>query len=122
MLRRCVPPALVQVIVQAGVGDLPLGVERLATGRLTMRAAQWIVASLWVVSWFFLYREIYVWHHVTPSFHLNPPPRLPGVPPPHPGLFVLSVLVASATAPLVLLVLVSADLLRRRRTKPSFRG
>ena len=87
-----------------------------------MRTAQWIVAGIWVVSWYFLYREIYVWHHVTPAFQLNPPPRLPGVPPPQPGLFVLSVLVASPTAPLLLLVLVSVDLLRRRRATPSVHG
>jgi hypothetical protein len=122
-LRRYLPRASVQLILPSAVaGVLPLGGERLSTGRLTMRTAQWIVASFWVLSWFFLYREIYVWHHVTPSFHLNPPPRLPGLPPPHPGMFVLSVLVASPTAPLILLVLVIVDLLWRRRAKPSFHG
>src|SRR5262249_47570822 len=62
------------------------------------------------VSWFFLYREIYVWHHVTPSFHLNPPPQRPGLPPPRPGIFLISVISSVSGR--------TDHLLRARRRRP----
>jgi len=89
---------------------------------LTLRKAEVLTAVSWAVSWLFLYREIYVWQHVTPSLHLNPPPPRPGLPPPQPGLFVIAVLVASPAAPIVFVMLAVVDFLRRRNPAPKTAG
>ena len=57
----------------------------------------------WIVSWSCLGLEIFYWHHVTKTLHLNPPKVPPGYPKPQPGLFLLSVLAGSALAPVVFL-------------------
>lgn len=77
------------------------------------RRAKGITGTIWLVSWFFLYREIYVWHHVTRSFRLNPPPPIPGRPPPRPGLFLIAVLVAFPAAPVLFFVLVALGHMRQ---------
>lgn len=90
-----------------------------ASFAFTMRKAELVAAIFWAVSWFFLYREVYVWHHVTPSFRLNPPLPRPGLPPPQPGLFVLSVLVVSPAAPIIFILIAIVDFLRRRNHAPT---
>ena len=57
----------------------------------------------WIVSWSCLGLEIFYWHHVTKTLHLNPPKVPPGYPKPQPGLFLLSVLAGSALAPVAFL-------------------
>ena len=57
----------------------------------------------WIVSWSCLGLEIFHWHHVTTTLHLNPPKVPPGHPKPRPGHFLLSVLAGSALAPVVFL-------------------
>ncbi|MEU6745516.1 hypothetical protein ABZ914_04765 [Spirillospora sp. NPDC046719] len=57
----------------------------------------------WIVSWFCLGLEIFYWHHVTKTLHLNPPKVPAGYPKPQPGQFLLSVLAGSALAPVVFL-------------------
>jgi hypothetical protein len=82
----------------------------------TMRRAKTITAIGWVVSWFFLHREIYVWHHVTPSLRLLPPAPIPGLPPPRPGAFLIAVLITAPLAPLAFFVLIIVDFMRKRRS------
>ena len=53
----------------------------------------------WIVSWSCLGLEIFHWHDVTKTLHLNPPTVPPGHPKPRPGHFLLSVLAGSALAP-----------------------
>ena len=62
----------------------------------------------WIVSWSCLGLEIFYWHHVTATLHLNPPKVPPGHPKPRPGHFLLSVLAGSALAPVVFLAAASA--------------
>jgi hypothetical protein len=57
----------------------------------------------WIVSWSCLGLEIFHWHHVTTTLHLNPPKVPPGYPKPRPGHFLLSVLAGSALAPVAFL-------------------
>ena len=57
----------------------------------------------WIVSWSCLGLEIFHWHHVTTTLHLNPPKVPPGHAKPRPGHFLLSVLAGSALAPAVFL-------------------
>ena len=57
----------------------------------------------WIVSWSCLGLEIFHWHHVTTTLHLNPPKVPPGHAKPRPGHFLLSVLAGSALAPVVFL-------------------
>jgi hypothetical protein len=80
-----------------------------------MRKLKWISGALWGLSWFFLYREIFVWHHVTTSLRFNPPPPPPGTTlQPHAGEFLIAVMVGSALAPLVFLTTVIMDWAHRR--------
>ena len=57
----------------------------------------------WIVSWSCLGLEIFHWHHVITTLHLNPPKVPPGHAKPRPGHFLLSVLAGSALAPVVFL-------------------
>jgi hypothetical protein len=84
---------------------------------MSLRRAKTISAGVWGVSWFFLHREIYVWRHVTPSLRLNPPPPVPGLPPPRPGHFLIAVLVMAPAAPIAFCALVIADLMRNRSSR-----
>lgn len=67
--------------------------------------ATWISGIVWLLSWIGISLEIFYWHHMTPSLRLNPPTQLPGLPPPKPGSFLLSVIYSSAIAPFVCLFL-----------------
>jgi hypothetical protein len=63
----------------------------------------WVSGIAWIVSWLCLGLEIFYWHHVTTTLHLNPPQVPHGYPKPQPGQFLLSVLAGSALAPAVFL-------------------
>ncbi len=68
--------------------------------RDVMRRAQWLAGVVWVLSWFELYLEIYRHHHLTPSFHFNPPLSSSGSSvQARPGDWLLAVLSCSALAP-----------------------
>src|SRR5579884_2921588 len=82
-----------------------------------LRAATWISGSLWLLSWIGIALEIFYWHHMTPSLRLNPPPQLPGMPPPRPGEFLITVIRSSIIAPLVFLTLVLVTWVRRKVSK-----
>lgn len=67
--------------------------------RTGLRIAMWLTGGAWVLSWFIMGLEIFRWHHMTPSLHLNPPLPPPGSPPPRPGGFLIGSIVLSITAP-----------------------
>ena len=71
--------------------------------RPSLRRVIWVSGIAWIVSWSCLGLEIFYWHHVTKTLHLNPPKVPPGYPKPQPGLFLLSVLAGSALAPVAFL-------------------
>jgi hypothetical protein len=80
-----------------------------------MRRVKWVSGIIWLLSWFGLCLEIFVWHHVTKSLHLNPPPPPPGTNiRAQPGEFLIAVLVGSAVAPLVFIGTVVVDWTRKR--------
>jgi hypothetical protein len=85
-----------------------------------MRWVKRISLIAWLLSWFFLYREIFVWHHVTTSLRFNPPP-LPSWAPPgtkaHAGGFLITVMAASALAPPTFIVAMILDRLRHKPTR-----
>jgi hypothetical protein len=74
----------------------------------------WISGSLWLLSWIGMAFEIFYWHHITPSLRLNPPPQIPGLPPPKPGEFLITVIASSIIAPPVFLALVLFVWIRRK--------
>ena len=78
-----------------------------------MRVTTRIFAGLWLLSWFIIYLEIFRWHHMTPSLHLNPPLVPPGFPPPRPGYFLLGSIGMSIAAPIVFVTLLLIRSLRR---------
>jgi hypothetical protein len=82
------------------------------------RQVMWISGIAWPVSWFCLGLEIFHWGHVTRTLRLNPPKVPAGYPKPRPGGFLLSVLAASALAPLAFLAAVMARWCDRRRHRP----
>ena len=63
------------------------------------RVAMWISGAFWLLSWCVVYLEIFRWHHMTTSLRLNPPPQIPGFPPPRPGGFLISAIVLSIASP-----------------------
>ena len=71
--------------------------------RPSVRHVIWVSGIAWIVSWFCLGLEIFYWHHVTTTLHLNPPQVPHGYPKPQPGQFLLSVLAGSALGPVVFL-------------------
>ena len=71
--------------------------------RPSPRRVMWVSGIAWTVSWSCLGLEIFHWHHVTKTLHLNPPTVPPGHPKPRPGHFLLSVLAGSALAPVAFL-------------------
>jgi len=71
--------------------------------RPSPRRVMRVSAIAWIVSWSCLGLEIFHWHHVTTTLHLNPPKVPPGYPKPRPGHFLLAVLAGSALAPAVFL-------------------
>lgn len=80
------------------------------------RRVRWlrgIALAVWVFSWNTIYREIFVWHHMTTSLRFRPPDLPPGSPRPHAGLPLIAVCVTSVLAPLV--VLAATLTLRHRR-------
>jgi len=103
----------------------PQGEEVLNSAEITvrikkksiLRIATWISGSIWILSWIGITLEIFYWHHMTPSLRLNPPPQLPGMPPGHPGEFLITVIFSSVTAPFVFLTLVLVTWVRRKLTK-----
>ena len=71
-----------------------------------LRKAIWAGSLLWILSWFALYLEVYRWHHVAPSPHLNGSPPPPGTDiQSRPGGFLIAVLASSALAPPVFVAL-----------------
>ena len=76
--------------------------------RPSPRRVIWVSGIAWIVSWSCLGLEIFRWHHVTKTLHLNPPKVPPGHAKPRPGHFLLSVLAGSALAPVVFLAAASA--------------
>lgn len=72
--------------------------------RPSLRRVMWVSGIAWIVSWFCLGLEIFYWHHVTKTLHLNPPKVPAGYPRPQPGQFLLSVLAGSALAPAVFVI------------------
>ena len=76
--------------------------------RPSPRRVMRVSAIAWIVSWSCLGLEIFYWHHVTKTLHLNPPKVPPGHAKPRPGHFLLSVLAGSALAPVVFLAAASA--------------
>ena len=90
--------------------------------RPSLRRVMWVSSVIWVASWFCLALEIFYWHHVTKTLHLNPPKVPPGYPQPQAGNFLMSVLAGSALAPPVFLVTVIvawASKLRSRHQHPA---
>lgn len=82
-----------------------------------LRFALWLSAAVWLLSWLGIALEIYRWHHLTPSLHLNPPPQAPGMPPPRPGEFLVTVIASALLAPLVFAALAIAARVRKRRRR-----
>jgi hypothetical protein len=89
-----------------------------AMRRPSMRRVMWVSGIAWIVSWFCLGLEIFYWHHVTKTLHLNPPKVPPGYPKPQPGQFLLSVLAGSAFAPAVFLIAAIAAQAGKSRRHP----
>jgi hypothetical protein len=87
----------------------------------TLRRVMWVSGIAWIVSWFFLSQEIFRWHHVTKTLHLNPPKVPAGHPKPQPGLPLLSVLAGSALAPAVFLIAVIVARAGSRESTPGMR-
>ena len=88
--------------------------------RPSVRHVIWVSGIAWIVSWFCLGLEIFYWHHVTTTLHLNPPQVPHGHPKPQPGQFLLSVLAGSALAPAVFLaaaIVTRADESRKQRRR-----
>jgi hypothetical protein len=86
--------------------------------RPTTRRVMWVSGIAWIASWCCLGLEVFYWHHVTKTLHLNPPKVPPGHPTPQPGQFLISVLAGSALAPAVFLaaaIAAGAGKLRRQR-------
>src|SRR6201996_2166065 len=52
--------------------------------RPSQRRVMWVSGIAWIVSWSCLGLEIFHWHHVTKTLHLNPPKVPPGYPEPRP--------------------------------------
>lgn len=85
--------------------------------RPSLRRVMWVSGIIWLASWSCLGLEIFYWHHVTNTLHLNPPPVPPGYPKPQPGQFLISVLAGSALAPAAFLtaaIAAGAGKLRKR--------
>jgi hypothetical protein len=83
-----------------------------------VRWLQRISGIVWLFSWYTIYREIFVWHHMTKSLRFNPPPALPGThTPPKPGLPLLAVRLGSVAAPLVFVMATMLERARYRSNK-----
>jgi hypothetical protein len=65
------------------------------------------------LSWFVIFLEIFRWHHMTTSLHLNPPPQIPGFPPPRAGGFLKSAIALSIASPLIFVGLMVARRISR---------
>jgi hypothetical protein len=90
--------------------------------RPSLRRIMWVSGIIWLASWFCLGLEIFCWHHVTKTLHLNPPKVPPGYPNPQPGNFLMSVLAGSALAPPVFLaaaIVAGSRKLHKRRRHPA---
>jgi hypothetical protein len=90
--------------------------------RPSLRRVMWVSGIIWLASWFCLGLEIFYWHHVTKTLHLNPPPVPPGYPRPQAGNFLMSVLAGSALAPPVFLaaaIIAGARKLHKRHRHPA---
>ena len=81
-----------------------------------VRRAKRLAAVVWFLSWFELYLEIYRHHHVSSSFLLTGRLSPSGMPAnAHAGGWLRSVLIASAITPLIALILLVWERLRRSR-------
>jgi hypothetical protein len=74
----------------------------------------WFTGAAWVLSWFVITLEIFRWHHMTPSLHVNAPVPPPGFPPPRPGEFLIGSILLSITAPPVFILLVLLNWARNK--------
>jgi hypothetical protein len=68
--------------------------------------------ALWLLSWFVIFLEVFRWHHMTTSLRLNPPPPIPGFPPPRAGGFLKSAIALSIASPTVFVALLVLRSLR----------
>lgn len=84
-----------------------------------LRIAMWISGAFWLLSSFVIYLEIFHWHHMTTSFRLNPPPPIPGFPPPRPGGFLISAIVLSIASPPIFISLLILKLVRTPKNHSS---
>ncbi len=96
------------------VGSSTFAARRLARPS-ALRVMAAISAIAWVWSWYTMYLEIHRWKHVTRSFRFNPPPAIPGMPTPRPGLPLRALFVCAAAAPVVFGATVSAGIAHPRR-------
>lgn len=84
-----------------------------------LRRAMWIAGGLWAYSWWVIYLEIHRWHHMTPTFALNPPAAPPGFPPPRPGMFLMSARFLAVAAPVAFAALIVVRLFTGRVSRAS---
>ncbi|HEX5241855.1 MAG TPA: hypothetical protein VFW23_01235 [Tepidisphaeraceae bacterium] len=93
------------IIAKTGwtTNELSAGIDT----RLTSRSLLWIGLALWAVSWAVIGLEIFRWHHMTPGFHLNPPPVPPGFPAPKPGEFLKGAIFLSIASPILTVMLLA---------------
>lgn len=80
----------------------------------SLRIGTWLTGAAWGLSWLVITLEIFRWHHMTPSLHLNPPPAPPGFPPPRPGGFLIGSIVLSLTAPPAFILLLALNWIRNK--------
>jgi hypothetical protein len=74
--------------------------------KMSLRIVMWFTGAAWVLSWLVISLEIFRWHHMTPSLHLNPPVPPPGFPPPRPGGFLIGSILLSIITPPTFILLV----------------
>jgi hypothetical protein len=82
-----------------------------------LRIITWISGIIWILSWIGIYLEIFHWHHMTTSLRLNPPPQLPGMPPPKPGNFLITIILLAVIAPFTFLALVIATRVQKKSSE-----
>jgi hypothetical protein len=90
--------------------------------RHVIRNARWLVAVVWILSWFELYLEIYRYHHVAPSLLLKPASWYTGSMHSRPGGWLRAVLTCSALAPPLYVFLLLGGRFQRRYGNDSRRA
>lgn len=88
--------------------ETTVGGEALRPAR-SLRWARRLAVGVWLFSWVTIYREIFVWHHMTTTLRFAPPEVPPGVDvQPKAGLPLKAVCVTSVLAPILTLALTLA--------------